>query len=744
MVLFDKIINALKSGEDENSDKIREDSNLSNQTDNRIPENFKYFDELIHSGSREIFLEADIVLSEEEIEDYGGGIELDVDNMTINGNGHSIDALGNAKIFSVKGKNISINNMVFLNGGFAAADPHRGITFKGGGAIKNYSSGNSFMECKFINNHGGAIINGEESNLNIVNCLFKGNCDEFRGGAIVNLGDMNIVESDFLDNSVEKGRGGAIFNNSNLSLKKVTLKNNKAFQDRDYAFDGGGAIFNQNGKLKIVESEFADNYTDQDGGAIHNLSEVVIDINNVTFYQNKALRHGNTFYSHGELKIYDSTFMNSESIYNKIGNVKIFDSRFIANKSDYLILNNDQMELGHVVFQDNAAEVIIENSKNLSVFDAEFTNNIFEKSVIFNTGRHCSLDKTEFGQNTSRLNFPSILNENRLILRDVKLPFDNICILNYGEIVLKSLQENIIDLIENQGTIKGVEKPKKSRYDFTCLNNLIHNQKSKEIILNHDFAFEEYETEFFEGGIDLDIDGLTIDGQNHSIDGKGFSRIFIITSKNVTLKNIIFKNGFIFKNYDNPSNNHGGAIRNNFGSDLRIIGCKFIENKCEENGGSITNNGKLVLTKSSFTDCNARNGGSISNLGKIEIVDGLFEGNSGNHGGAIYNHNEIRISQCRFSENSAIIYGGSLYNCSEAYLEIIGTCFKGNSIVTKHALVAGGAIYNEGNISINDSSFYDNELYEGRGPAIWNQSGNTTEKGCVYENNWVLDKDDDW
>ena len=58
--------------------------------------NFKYLDDLIHSGVKEIVLDSDIVLSDGEESQYLKGIKLDVDDITIDGKGHSIDALKSA------------------------------------------------------------------------------------------------------------------------------------------------------------------------------------------------------------------------------------------------------------------------------------------------------------------------------------------------------------------------------------------------------------------------------------------------------------------------------------------------------------------------------------------------------------------------------------------------------------------------------------------------------------------------
>ena len=48
--------------------------------------NFKYLDDLIHSGVKEIVLDADIVLDDGEEFNYKEGIKLDVDDLIIDGN----------------------------------------------------------------------------------------------------------------------------------------------------------------------------------------------------------------------------------------------------------------------------------------------------------------------------------------------------------------------------------------------------------------------------------------------------------------------------------------------------------------------------------------------------------------------------------------------------------------------------------------------------------------------------------
>ena len=78
--------------------------------------NFKCLDNLIHSGVKEIVLDSDIVLGDDEKYKYLNGIKLDVNDLAIDGNGHAIDARGLTRIFYCTGKNVTIKNMILKNG----------------------------------------------------------------------------------------------------------------------------------------------------------------------------------------------------------------------------------------------------------------------------------------------------------------------------------------------------------------------------------------------------------------------------------------------------------------------------------------------------------------------------------------------------------------------------------------------------------------------------------------------------
>ena len=114
------------------------------------------------------------------------------DNLTINGNGHFLDALGKCRIFSVTGDNVTLNNIVFRNGNTSGAD----------GTLTDYEN-------------GGAILWSNGDNATINNCTFTNNIASKIGGAlhITINGDVLISNSTF--KYCEANYGSAIHCNGN-------------------------------------------------------------------------------------------------------------------------------------------------------------------------------------------------------------------------------------------------------------------------------------------------------------------------------------------------------------------------------------------------------------------------------------------------------------------------------------------------------------------------------------------------
>ena len=263
-------------------ESVLKDRKIDEQTAIR---NFRYLDELIHSGVKEIVLDSDIVLDPDEESQYLNGIKLDADDLAIDGNGHAIDAQGLTRIFYCTGKNIIIKNIILKNG----------FTIENGGAINNEGeltiTESTLTENTTKNGDGGAINN--EGELTITESTLTENTAKY-GGAIHNNGELTITKSTLTGNTAHR-YGGAIHNNKGgeLTITKSTLNNNivevsggaihnnkggeltitESTLNNNTAHWKGGAIYNNEGELTITESTLNNNTAQRDGGAIHNLDE---------------------------------------------------------------------------------------------------------------------------------------------------------------------------------------------------------------------------------------------------------------------------------------------------------------------------------------------------------------------------------------------------------------------------------------------------------------------------------------
>ena len=193
--------------------------------------------------------------------------------------------------------------------------------------IYNEKSGFAFLD-EFIQRKANEILFNEDPPM-------EGN--ENDAGIEIKLDNdilMNVNEVDFYEGGIEISQDGLVLDGQNhiidasgfsrvfyITAKNVTLKNIK-FKNGKYIenpYDtklNGGAVIEctHSTSLKIVNCEFDNGYSMRSGGAINNNGE--------------------------ELKIIDSVFTNNESnesgvINNNEGHLDLMNCNFIANKSLY-------------------------------------------------------------------------------------------------------------------------------------------------------------------------------------------------------------------------------------------------------------------------------------------------------------------------------------------------------------------------------------------------------------------------
>lgn len=255
---------------------------------------FKYLDNLIHSGFTEIMLKSDIILAEGEESIYGEGIRLDGKSLTIDGKGHTIDAKSLAGIFYSNSKDITLRNITFKNASCAIYNDEGEMRMENcsfidnasgsnGAAIHNYKGKMDISQCRFIQNTakmGGAICN-YRAHMTIRKSIFRKNHAEFFGGAIYSAGDgLKVISSQVSESTAEIG-GGIFSGNGNLIVNESLLNQNTAKI-------AGGAIHSWN-SLSITDSEIRENTAGEYGGAIHNF-DGKLHIANSTITENMAAK----------------------------------------------------------------------------------------------------------------------------------------------------------------------------------------------------------------------------------------------------------------------------------------------------------------------------------------------------------------------------------------------------------------------------------------------------------------------
>ena len=217
--------------------------------------------------------------------------------ITINGNGITIDANNNASVFKIVSDYVKINNITFINcrneTGCGGAIYCTGINFdiyncsfincyaNDGGSIYCNSLGDSISSCDFINssasNNGGAINIMCQGDI-ITNCIFT-NCHATRGGAIYSSPYFERITNCIFVNCSANYGGAYLYSGNEVEISNCLFVKCSA--------NYGGAIFSDTySDGEIRNSEFI-NLTGSNGPAIYDLSNI-LEIINSTFEDKTA------------------------------------------------------------------------------------------------------------------------------------------------------------------------------------------------------------------------------------------------------------------------------------------------------------------------------------------------------------------------------------------------------------------------------------------------------------------------
>lgn len=255
-------------------------------------------------------------------------------------------------------------------------------------------------------------------------------------------------------------------------------------------------------------------------------------------------------------------------------------------------------------------------------------------------------------------------------------------------------------------TISAVNAENETQSSFSDLQTLIDDAGTNaEINLTTDYIYSSQDTQEVEI-----FKSVTINGNNHVIDGNHTSQILHIDSvneqgMNVILKDIIFING--------KSEYNGGAVyADGYNGKVLIINCTFINNTAENEGGAVCQLHSNIYN-CTFINNTAPLGGAVSQFYST-IDHSTFIGNTAEYGGAVAQEGKSIINNSKFSENTAEFSGGAVYQTNY----MMGQPITENSEFYNNSAQYGGAIFTENGIvrnctfENNTASVEGDDIYE--------------------------------
>ena len=543
----------------------------------------------------------------------------------------------------------------------------------------------------------------------------------FTNGITINK-DITIDGKGHTIDAKNLGRIFSIGEGFTVTLTNATLINGKA--------DKGGAIYND-GSLTLSDVKLSDNAADGYGGAVFNNGELVVsdsvfDSNDIVNRGSASVDYGGAAiynWKEGTLKVTNSNFINNIKNYKNgdnlvgaiatIGNATVSGSNFVNNSGRW----------GGAISATGAE--LRKNSSTLTVSNTIFKDNsALYAGAVYIWGSNYNIADCVFDNNTAFGKGNMTPNEN-----------------NGGALVVSQVSRFNEPIT---GTISGSKfTNNKAQYGGAAYFN-------KGFVTITDSVFENNVATAEGGAVDFShasVKDLVVSINNSSFVGNKApvaGAIFTNVDSKITNSNFI----------NNSAAKIGGAICNV--NDLTVENSKFVNNTPQ----AIHNSKELHLGIETFTDLqnaidlvdgiltldsdiamtddeaagfvngvainkniridgkghtiDAKNLGRIFSIGEgftVTLTNATLINGKADKGGAIYNDGSLTLSDVKLSDNAADGYGGAVFNNGE--LVVSDSVFDSNDIVNRGSAsvdYGGAAIYNwyDGVLTVSGSNFTNN------------------------------------
>ena len=678
--------------------------------------------------------------------------------------GAAVNVMGST--FKISGTNFTNNKGV----GYGSGNPNVGAL------LTWYGCEGTISDCNFINNtadNGAAYRLGDDnkgvSSASVDSCTFINNTASNQGGAVYEGGKtgkatLDIKNSIFTNNSAKK-EGSAIYNEYTLTIDAdSTFTNNriysyyrgtlnmgeiKTFTDLQKAVNMVEGYINLNANVDMLASE-ADKFVN--GIVVDHL--VNMKGNDFTINANNLGR------------IFDVT---------STGKLNIYSANLINGRADMggAIYNTGKTYALDTTFKDNTATTVggaVFNNGTLTI----------EKCIVDNNDitKRTSSDSEDYGGAAIYNWYDSTLFiKNSTISNNLK---------NYknGDYVVgavTSLGKTIISqnsyFVNNSGRWGGA---------ITTSGSSLPGKKVNELIIS-DSTFSKngglYGAGIFIQGSKFSItscvfDSNTASGKGNMTPNDNNGAAIEVTNTDKAITGTISKSTFT-----NNKAQYGGAIDICAGT-IKITNSKFINNSADEEGGAIdinalNGNPKVTISGSKFINNSAPLGGAILNIKDLTVKGSTFINNTPN---TIFNWvgagGNLNLNIRTFTDlqnaiglvtgtltlnqnvamtakeaadftngitiNKDITIDGKGHTIDAKNLGRIFSIGEGFTVTLTNATLIngkateGGAIYNDGSLTLSDVKLSDNAA-DGYGGAVFN-NGELVVSDSVFDSNDVLNR----
>ena len=670
---------------------------------------------------------------------YGGAIDICAGTIKITNSkfiNNSADVEGGAIDINAANGNpkVTISSSNFINNsapvGGAICNVHD-LTVKGSTFINNTpntifnwagAGGNLNLNIKTftdLQNAIGLVTGTLTLNQNIA--MTAKEAADFTNGITINK-DIVIDGKGHTIDAKNLGRIFSIGEGFTVTLTNATLINGKATE--------GGAIYND-GSLTLSDVKLSDNAADSYGGAVFNNGELVVsdsvfDSNDIVNRGSASVDYGGAAiynWKEGTLKVTNSNFTNNIKNYKNgdnlvgaittIGNATVSGSNFVNNSGRW----------GGAISATGAE--LRKNSSTLTVSNTIFKDNsALYAGAVYIWGSNYNIADCVFDNNTA-------------FGKGNMTPNNN----NGGALVVSQVSRFNEPIT---GTISGSKfTNNKAQYGGAAYFN-------KGFVTITDSVFENNIATAEGGAVGFShasVKDLVVSINNSSFVGNKApvaGAIFTNVDSKITNSNFI----------NNSAAKIGGAICNV--NDLTVENSKFVNNTPQ----AIHNSKELHLGIETFTDLqnaidlvdgiltldsdiamtddeaagfvggvainkdividgkghtiDAKNLGRIFSIGEgfaVTLTNATLINGKAVEGGAIYNDGSLTLSDVKLSDNAADSYGGAVFNNGE--LVVSDSVFDSNDIVNRGSAsvdYGGAAIYNwyDGILTVSGSNFTNN------------------------------------